>query len=254
MPPDTFNFYHGLIDTHVHLNEMTDVDQVISRAHAAGVGHIVAVGMDLVSNRKTLQLAEQYPDTVFPAIGYHPWRIQTTEIDETLSFIESHLSRCVALGEVGLDYKVKVKKPLQRMVFSRLLRLAKEKNRPVNIHSRFSHERTYQMVAEAGIEKAVFHWYSGPVDILERIIAHGYYVSATPALAYSRFHRVCIQNAPLERILIETDAPQEYQGTPSEPARLVDTLRLLSQLKKVSEPAAVRITVDNARRFYGITP
>lgn len=246
--------YQGLIDTHVHLNEMEDVDEAVSRAHAAGVHHIIAVGMDLDSNRRTLQLAERFPGTVFPAIGYHPWRIQAAEIDETLSFVEDHLDCCVALGEVGLDYKVNVKKPLQRMVFSRLLQLAKEKNKPVNIHSRFSYERTYQMVSAAGVEKAVFHWYSGPVEILERIIADGYYVSATPALAYSRHHQACIQNAPLESILIETDAPQQYQGTPSEPAQVVETLKQVSYVKKISEPVAVRITVENARKFYGIHP
>ncbi len=252
MVPDT-HFHQVLIDTHVHLNEIKDVDGVILRAQGAGVHRIIAVGMDLESNRKTLKLAQKFSGTVYPAIGYHPWRIQAADVDETLAFVEDHLDRCVALGEVGLDYKVKVKKSLQRMVFSRLLKLAKEKDKPVNIHSRFSYERTYQMVSEAGIEKAVFHWYSGPIEILERIRAHGYFVSATPALAYSRHHQACIGSAPLESILIETDSPQPYEGTPSEPARLPGVVKLISRLKKISEPEAARITTENAKQFYGIS-
>ena len=214
---------------------------------------IVAVGMDLTSNRQTLRLAKQYPKTVYPAIGYHPWRIRAEDVEETLAFITAHLDTCYALGEVGLDYKVKVKKTLQQDVFSQVLRLAKEKSRPVNVHSRFSYQRTHQMVSAAGIEKAVFHWYSGPLEVLERIIADGYYVSATPALAYSRFHQACIKKAPLERILIETDSPQEYRGEVSEPSDLVKTLELLSRLKELPLSDAAHITTENAESFYGIS-
>jgi len=246
------NSYPGLIDTHVHLNELDDPEKVILRARSAGVRRIVAVGMDLASNRKTLQLAEKYSDTVAAAIGYHPWMIREEAVDETLSFIEDHLEGCFALGEVGLDYKVKVRKGLQRLVFAHLLQIAAKKNKPVNIHSRLSYERTHRMVCEAGIRKAVFHWYSGPPEVLNRILSDGYYVSATPALAYSRYHRASIESAPIKRILIETDAPQEYEGIPSEPAHLLNALKLLAQLKQIPETEAARITSENAMQFYGL--
>ena len=108
------------------------------------------------------------------------------------------------------------------------------------------------MVAESRVEKAVFHWYSGALDILDRILADGFWVSATPALAYSPPHRAVITRAPLERILIETDAPVKYGDKVSEPADLRVTLRELSHLKNVSENKLASVTTENARRFFCI--
>ena len=241
-----------LIDTHVHLNEIEQKEQVMEKARSAGIEHIIAVGMDMDSNQKTLELAGQFPGTVYPAIGYHPWSIRKDEIEATLSFVDTNLGCCIALGEVGIDYKIKVKKSLQQEVFSRVLRLAEKQNKPIIVHSRYSYERTHTMVAAAGIEKAVFHWYSGPLEILDRIVQNGYFVSATPALAYSPQHQAAISKAPLERILVETDAPVEYRGRVSEPCNLTDTLLALSGLKNRPMEVLARITTENAKRFFVI--
>ncbi|MEW6674308.1 MAG: TatD family hydrolase [Thermodesulfobacteriota bacterium] len=240
----------ALIDAHAHLNAVDHADRAIQAAHSAGVTRIVAVGMDLKSDRETLDLAARYPQTVLPAVGYHPWMIVPEAVDETLAFIQNNIRACVALGEVGLDYKVKVKKKLQQEVFEKVLMIAAETQKPVIVHSRFSYERCFEMVASAGIKRAVFHWYSGPLEILERIIQKGYYISATPALVYSRFHQAAVKQAPLERILAETDSPVEYQGITSEPARLIDTLVALSRVKaRPLEEVAVG-TVENTCRFF----
>jgi TatD DNase family protein len=241
-----------LIDTHVHLDQIESVEQVIQTARQAEIRGIIAVGMNPASNCKILELADQFAGMVYPAVGYHPWSIKADEAEASIRFIENKLDDSVALGEVGLDYKVKVKKPLQREVFSRLLQLAKDKNKPVIVHSRLSHSRTHQMVAESGVEKVVFHWYSGPLDILDRILADGFCVSATPALAYSSPHRAAIAKAPLERILIETDAPVKYRDKISEPADLRITLRELGHLKKVPQDRLASVTTENAKRFFGI--
>lgn len=242
---------HALIDVHAHLETIEPVDEVLERARSAGIKQVVAVGMDLKSNLKTLDIAGRFPGTVLPAIGYHPWRILAEDVDRNLAFIDTHLSQCVALGEVGLDYKVKVKKSLQWDVLSRILNFAVSQKKPVIVHSRFSYLRTFQMVSAAGVERAVFHWYSGPLDILEEIIHNGYYISATPALAYSRFHQAAVQKAPLERILIETDSPVAYQGKRSEPVNLIDTLKSLSLLKEMPVQKVADITTKNARHFFG---
>jgi TatD DNase family protein len=242
---------HALIDAHAHLETIEPVEKVIQRARFAGIKQVVAVGMDLDSNIKTLDIAGRFPGTVLPAIGYHPWRILAEDVDRNLAFIESQLSQCVALGEVGLDYKVKVKKPLQWDVFSRVLNFAVNQKKPVIVHSRFSYQRSFQMVSAAGVERAVFHWYSGPLDILEEIIHKGYYISATPALAYSRFHQAAVKKAPLERILVETDSPVAYQGKKSEPVNLIDTLKSLSLLKGMPVQKVADITTENAGRFFG---
>ena len=241
-----------MIDTHAHLDEILEIDQVIERAKAVGVGKIIAVGMDIDSNNKTLELAQRYPGIIYPAIGYHPWSITLQGIDENLAFVENNLSSCIALGEVGLDYKAKVKKQIQWDVFSKLLLIAKRSTKPVIVHSRLSHQRTYQMVKDTSIKKAVFHWYSGSLDILEQITNDGYFISATPALAYSQPHQAAIARAPLEQIIIETDSPVEYQGKVSEPADLVFTLREVSRIKEMKSGEVKSITTGNAKRFFNI--
>jgi TatD DNase family protein len=107
-------------------------------------------------------------------------------------------------------------------------------------------------VQEAGIGKAVFHWYSGPLDLLEGILADGYLVSATPALSYSPPHQAAIRLASLKQILVETDAPVVYGDKPSEPVDLLLTIRELSRLKSLELQQVMEVTAQNARNFYGL--
>jgi TatD DNase family protein len=249
---DRINLQTGLIDGHVHLSEIEPAEKAVENAEHAGVKRMIAVAMNLDSCRKTLTLAHRFQDSVLPAIGYHPWSIKEEDMVDTLIFITQNIHRCVAVGEVGLDYKVKVKKKLQKEVFSKLLNLAAEVHKPVIIHSRFSYRRTYEMAVEAGVQKAVFHWYSGPKDILDNIIESGFFVSATPALAYSPHHQAAMKRAPVERILIETDAPVQYGDRASEPADLQETLFHLSRIKKMPEDQLANVVTKNAEKFFGL--
>jgi len=246
------DFRAGLIDGHVHLSQIEHSKRAVENAVKAGVKRMIAVAMDLDSCRKNLALAEKFPGKVFPAIGYHPWSIQAEDVDDTLLFITQNLHACVALGEVGLDYKVKVKKKLQKAIFSKLLKIAVEFDKPVIVHSRFSYQRTYEMVVDAGVERAVFHWYSGPAEILDKIVANGFFVSATPALGYSPHHQAAMERAPLERILIETDAPVQYGDRLSEPADLHETLYHLSRIKNIPEDILAGTVTKTAEQFFGL--
>lgn len=241
-----------MVDSHAHLNEIADIDGALARAQEAGLTTIVAVGMDVASNRATLELSRRFPGLIQPAVGYHPWSITPEGVAENLAFIREHLAQCVALGEVGLDYRAKPKKKLQQEVFAALLELAVRAGKPVIIHTRFSQLRAHRLVKEAGVRAAVFHWYSGPLEVLEDILADGYCISATPALAYSPPHQAAVQFAPLGNILIETDAPVEYQGKVSEPADLLVTARELSRVKGIDLSQAVETTTANAKKFFGI--
>jgi TatD DNase family protein len=241
-----------MIDGHAHLNEIEDVDGALARAQEAGITGIVAVGMDVASNQATLELHRRFPHLVYPAMGYHPWSIIPESIADNLAFTREHLAGCVALGEVGLDYQAKVKKKVQQEVLAQLLEIAARENKPVILHTRFSQQRALRMVKAAGITRAVFHWYSGPLDILQEILADGYFISATPALAYSPPHQAAIQAAPLSQILIETDCPVVYQEKKSEPAHLLITARELSRLKGIDPSQVIETTTNNTRGFYNI--
>jgi len=242
----------SLIDVHAHLEELDDLSDSLSEAKASGVKGIVAVGMDLDSNKKTLEIAGTNQGYVYPALGYHPWEIKQDDVDKVLSFIRGHILECVALGEIGLDYKVKVKKELQRRVFGDLLDLACEYNKPVIIHCRYSHKRAFEMVVERKVKRAVFHWYVGSLDLLKEILAMGYFISATPALSHSPFHQEAIMKAPLERIMLETDSPVSYQGKEARPKDVWTSLSEVARLKGLDRSVVAKQTTANASRFLQI--
>jgi TatD DNase family protein len=242
-----------VVDAHAHLDELDNVDEALETARTMGVAAVVGVGMDSVSNMRILDIARRYPGLVQPCVGLHPWNLNPETVERDLEFIAEHLPHSVALGEVGLDYKVKVKKRFQKDTFRRLLALASRLHKPVITHSRLSHKSTFDMVVEAGIEKAVFHWYSGPIDVLDRIAGRGYFISATPALAYSKLHRECVARIPLDNLLLETDCPVAYQDTVSRPEHVLQTLDLVSEIKGLSKSGIARETTRNAEHFFGFS-
>lgn len=240
-----------LVDTHAHLEGFVDKALMVSNAKAAGVGTVVAVSTNMETCWKTLKLAEEYSSFIYPALGIHPQEVGKN-IEPAFSFIEEHLSECVAIGEVGLDYWSEVDKELQHEIFSRLLECALSKDLPVSIHSRGAWEECFQTVKDKGVHKAVFHWFSGSLETLKRVLAAGYLVSATPALEYSRAHKAAIKEAPLEALMLETDSPVRYHGKVSEPADVVKTLRFVAELKGLSEEEVASKTTENAKNFFNM--
>lgn len=242
----------ALIDGHAHLDEISDLSLSLAEAKEAGVMAVVAVGSNVEANQKVLEMAAANPGYIFPAIGYHPWEIKEEEVKKTLLFLQDRLAPCLALGEIGLDYKAKVKKDLQHRVFAALLDLANQFDKPVIVHCRYSHERSLKMVMEKKIRRALFHWYSGPLNILDEIIGRGYFISATPATLYSLHHQEAIKRAPLESILLETDTPVSYQGMESRPKHVRITLEQVARLKGLDMSTVANQTTANACHFFGL--
>jgi TatD DNase family protein len=241
-----------LVDVHAHLDGVEDLATSLQEAKAAGVIGVVAVGMDLESNKKTLKIAGESKGYVFPALGYHPWKINEMEVQENLAFIQDHLHESMALGEVGLDYRVKVKRELQWKVFEELVTIAYACNKPIIIHCRYSHQHALKIVKERAIKRAVFHWYSGPLDLLDEILAMGYFISATPALVYSPPHQEAIKRTLLEKILLETDTPVNYQGIEARPKDVSISLEQVARLKGLDPMDVSKQTTANACRFFKI--
>jgi TatD DNase family protein len=196
--------------------------------------------------------------TVHAALGVHPWRLEGRDLEQDLAFVEKNLGRAVAVGEVGLDFWLKEsrKDPLHRKrqedLFRRLLSLGRDVSKPVIIHARGAWEECLRLVLEEQISKAVFHWFSGPPEILRELLHHGYLISATPAADYSEKHQSAIREAPLERILLETDSPVIYEGRRSEPADVVSTLQAVARIKEIPETEVANVTTKNAFRFFGL--
>jgi len=252
---------YQFIDTHAHLDEIENLERVLADAKKAGLAAIIAVGSDIASNVKALEISSKYPRFVYPALGWHPWYIKESEIEASLEFIKANTDKAVGIGEVGLDYHKRVRaiadKELQKQVLRELLKIAKEHGKPALIHSRYAWRDAYDMVKEAGLAKAVFHWYTGTTSVLRDIIDSGYYISVTPAVEYHEEHRRAVKEAPLKQLLLETDCPVVYaRGRENEfkssPADAVRSLKGAAALKGLSEAEIAEATTENARRLLGI--
>jgi TatD DNase family protein len=253
---------YKLVDTHAHLDELKNLDLALEEAKKAGIVAIVAVGSSRQSNIRTLEISQEHRRFVYPALGLHPWELGnlgTADIDDNLQFIERKIASAVAVGEIGLDYDKRVlkvaSKELQQDVLRRLLDMAREYTKPVAIHSRYAWKDALHAVQEAGVDKAVFHWFTGFSSVLRDIIDGGYFVSATPATEYHEEHRRAVKEAPLERLFLETDSPVTYGRAvryESQPADIVRDLQAVSQLKGIAETTVAEQTTTNAVNFFSL--
>jgi TatD DNase family protein len=253
---------YKLIDTHAHLDELNNLDLMLEEAKKAGVIAIVAVGSNHQSNIKTLEISQKHRRFVYPALGLHPWKLAnlgTFEIDDNLRFIEKNIASAVAVGEIGLDYDKRVlkaaSKELQKEVLGRLLNIARKHAKPAIIHSRYAWKDALHLIQDVGTDKAVFHWFTGFSSVLRDIIDGGYFVSATPAAEYHEEHRRAIKEAPLQRLLLETDCPVTYGRTAryeSQPADILRGLEAVSQLKGIDEATIAEQTTRNAINFFSL--
>ncbi len=252
---------YGLVDTHAHLEEITELEQTIEAAHSAGLVAIVAVGSDLASNQRVLEISRAFPSFVFPALGLHPWNLKENDLEQTIEFVERHAAESVGIGEIGLDYHKRVvagaSKERQKQAFTRLLKIAARLNKPALVHSRYAWRDSLELVEEAGVQKAVFHWFTGPSSVLRDLISRRYCVSATPAAEYHEEHRRAVRETPLELLLLETDSPVTYgRGRQTEfEARPADVRRSLAAsavLRNEAEELVAEATTSNAMKLLGL--
>ena len=252
-----------IIDTHAHIDQFEDLTTAMIRAHEAGVSDIVAMSVDLSSMQKLFKIAAEYQQPkIHVALGVHPGKVEPQGQYLVSEFMRSHINKACAIGETGLDYwykwvrKDETERQKQKDSFSLHLSLAREFELPIVIHSRGAWRDCLSMTVESGVKKALFHWYSGPLDILDEILEAGFYVSTSPSVAYSPESRKAMAHAPLERILVETDSPVQYKDGENsfmaEPKDVIRTWKALAQLKNKDEQETLNQVNQNAQTFFGI--
>lgn len=206
-----------------------------------------------------LEIALEYKGFVFPALGLHPANLDEDRVDKELEFLEAHIAGAVAVGEVGLDYHKRViaraPRERQKAVLKEVLSIARRYERPAIIHSRYAWKDALALVEEAGVVRAVFHWFTGPSDVLREIVRLGYYISATPAAEYHAEHRRAVKAVPLTNLLVETDSPVSYgieSRWQAEPADILRALKAAAGVRGLSEPELAEITTANAVRLFNL--
>jgi TatD DNase family protein len=252
-----------IIDTHAHIDQIEDWPQAALRAKEAQVSDVIAMSVDLDSMQKVLDLARSTTVIkVHPALGVHPGLVKDGVAPEVYDFIRAHAKEAIAIGETGLDYWYKwvrdnkEERVKQQVSLTKQLQIAKDFDLPIVIHSRGAFRDCLQMTLDSGLKKVLFHWYSGPVDILEKILEAGFYVSTSPSVGYSPESQKAMLAADVNRILIETDAPVKFKDGDtsyiSEPKDVVKTLKALALLKNIQEERLLDIVNRNARDLFRI--
>ena len=253
-----------VIDTHAHL-EMSQYDEdrgeVIKRAHDAGIGAIVTVGIDIESCRKAVALANEFA-FIYAVLGIHPHNAQ--EVDASTYPVLKDLlqhDKVRALGEIGLDFFRNISpQNVQRKRFRELIALAREVKLPVVVHDRDAHDETLSILKE---EKAfevggVLHCFSGDYGMAAQCFDMGFYISIPGTVTFRNAHALqeVVRRSPLERMLIETDAPfltpVPFRGKRNEPSYVRFVADTIAQLKGIDANEVALVSTRNAQSLFHI--
>ncbi|MBI2589519.1 TatD family hydrolase [Candidatus Berkelbacteria bacterium] len=294
---------HELIDTHCHLNDSNlawSVEEAIGRAEQAGVRQLVVPGLDVATSERAVELAGQYPKRVFAAVGIHPHEVvkKDFELKNAIQALRNLLlhhckpafnrsssgnaainhksCNMVAIGEVGIDYHHHTQEETgvrQREAFGQFLKLATEHNLPVIIHGREAYNDVLAIAAGYPQVRAVLHSFEAPYEIAAQALDRGWLISLTALITYPNYDwlREVVAKLPLERLMVETDAPylppqrvraQKPTLTPpgklgrrglnNEPANVVDVAQALAKVQQLTLEEIAVATTKNTRAFFGI--
>lgn len=252
-------FGEGVIDSHCHLDFKhfdKDREAVMNRAKDAGVVMMINSGIDLSTNRKSLELAKKH-DFMRTTLGLSPNSLEglnSRELQSLLEFIKENAGQAVGIGEVGLDYyrcKDEVARNRQIQVFSQFIDLARSVDLPLVIHSRDAEQQALDMVED--LDKVVFHCYGGSMNTMKQAVDLGFYISLATVLCRSSSHQVLARKVPLDQLLVETDSPflAPKRGR-NEPMNVLESVTLIAKIKGLSMSEVAYATTRNAKKIYDI--
>jgi len=247
-----------IVDTHAHIcDPVFDPDRaaVMERAAHKGVVAVVAVGETRSDARRNLSLARTFP-AVQPAAGLYPTILDTAEAEAMAAFIRHERSRLVAVGEIGLDrwaVQDEQGRGLQEEIFRMFVRLARDLDLPVNVHSRAAGHHAVRLLLEEGADRVQLHAFDGKAGAAMPGVEAGYLFSIPPSVVRSRQKQKLVKRLPLSSLLIETDSPVlgPVPGERNEPAMAAVVLDTLSKIKGLPRERVAEAILENTKRLLG---
>jgi TatD DNase family protein len=256
-----------LVDSHCHLDFpdfASELDAVVARAEAAGIGRLVSISTRVRRHADVLAIAERFPN-VYCSIGTHPHNAHE-ELDITADDLVARARhpKVVAIGEAGLDYHYDFSpREAQEQGFRTHIAAARNSGLPLVIHAREADDDIARILKEEmgqGAFPAVLHCFTGGRDLAFTGIELGLSVSFTGILTFknSSALRAIAAALPIDRILVETDAPYlapgKFRGKRNDPSYVVETAKVLADVRGVSLDEIARLTTDNFFRLFGKVP
>ncbi|MFZ8855451.1 MAG: TatD family hydrolase [Thermofilaceae archaeon] len=243
-------------DAHVHLHEFErkDVEEFVSSGMV-----LVAVSDDYESSLRTLDLRDSYPESIVACVGVHPWQVPEDGVPaSTLEAVADLVRDADCVGEVGLDLKFVPKTfSAQVPVLRRLAEEAARLGKPLNVHAAGAWREALDLLLEVGRVSAIFHWYTGPEELLPLLRERGCLVTVNPALRVQKKLREIAAKLPEELILLESDGPYDYRGLKLTPRMVPKLLEELARLRGTPPDALLTTVWKNFTRVfprYGVEP
>jgi len=248
-----------IVDTHCHLTAAAfaaDLDTVLDRARAAGVTTIVCVGETAADNRAVLALARRHGPLVRPALGHYPEHLDEAMAAETEALLRAHRDEIVAVGEVGIDHwlaKEPEARERQHALFLRFVRLAAELDLPLSVHSRSAGHHAIRLLREAGARRVCLHAFDGKAAYAAEAAAAGFYLSVPPSVLRSEQKQKLVRAVPLDRLLLETDAPVlgPDREARNEPANVLLSAQAIAEGKGVPLETVLEACARNTAALFG---
>jgi len=260
-----------LVDVHCHINHhhfKNMLSETLERASIAGVKAIVCAGVNSATNREIMVLSNKYP-LIKAALGMYPLdavnhqspapdeqglaRDSYFDVDAELAYIRAHAKDIVAIGEVGLDFSEPIHVELQKEIFRKVIRLAKDVDKVLVIHSRKAESDVIDMLEKEGAKKVVLHCFGGRKSLVKRAAALGYSFSIPSVVARLNHFEMVIQEVNINQLLTETDAPwlSPEVGRRSEPADVVKSIEKIAQIKGFNLTETADTVFLNYMRLFG---
>lgn len=249
-------------DTHAHYDSGSfnpDRFEVLDSMKEGNVGLIIDPGCDLWSSKTAIELSERY-DFIYAAVGWHPEDIEklSEESYAELCRLAEH-PKCVAIGEIGLDYYWDAsRKDEQKALFRRQIELALSLDKPVIVHDREAHQDSFDIVCGYPELRGVFHCYSGSVEMAKELLKRGWYLGFDGPITYKNARKALevLEMCPTDRILIETDSPYltpvPNRGKRNDSRQLKFVVEKIAEVKGMSFEDVECVTELNGRRLFGI--
>lgn len=251
-----------MIDTHCHLDSEAfnlDLQEVIERAKQKGVVRFIIPGADITDLPKAIKLAEKYPEVYFAA-GIHPYHLDSFDLGLIQSVL-SH-SKCVAVGECGLDYfrlpseNVEEYKSHQKQCFIQQIELALKWDRPIILHIREASNDTAEILKEYPTLRGVFHCFNADEILLQ--FSDRFFYGIGGVLTFKNARRLVevLPKIPKERLLLETDSPyltpHPYRGERNDPQYIPLIAQKMSKVLSLAQDEVVIQTHTNAQKLFNI--
>ena len=253
-----------IFETHAHYEDKkfdTDREELLRELPQQGISYVVNVGSSLETTRRSIELAEQY-DYIYAAAGVHPE--EAAELDEeSFAWLRQQTGheKVVAVGEIGLDYYwPEPSHEIQKLWFERQIALAREVKLPIIIHSREAAKDTMDIMKACRADEVggVVHCYSYSTEMAREFVDMGFYIGIGGVVTFKNAKKLkeVAAEIPLEHILLETDcpymAPEPHRGKRNSSLYLPYVAEQIAALKGITAEEVCRVTMDNARRMYGL--